>query len=42
MTHGVFDPDNRLHGSVTWHVPWGKKEFAVEGGAHFKTTPFSN
>ncbi|MBN2641832.1 MAG: hypothetical protein JXR78_09275 [Victivallales bacterium] len=38
MTHGVYDPENRLHGSLLWHCPWGKKEFIVEGAAKLKVS----
>ncbi|MBR4866019.1 MAG: hypothetical protein IKU11_04990 [Clostridia bacterium] len=27
LQYGVYDPDKRLHGSITWHKPWGKQEF---------------
>lgn len=27
LKYGVYDPENRLHGSLTWHKPWGKQEF---------------
>ena len=29
---GVYDPDNRFHGKVTWFEPWGCQEFPVCGG----------
>ena len=37
---GVYDPDNRLRGSVTWHEPWGKGVFPVEGAKNFKVRRF--
>ena len=40
LKYGVYDPENRLHGSVTWHEPWGKNEFPVEGAEHFKVIRF--
>lgn len=36
MTHGIYDPENRLHGSAMWHAPWGKREFNVLGAANMK------
>ena len=27
LKYGVRDNDGRLHGSLKWHKPWGKKEF---------------
>lgn len=39
MTHGVYDPENRLHGSLQWLCAWGKKEFNVEGGVNMKISP---
>jgi hypothetical protein len=29
LRYGVRDNDGRLHGSLRWHKPWGKKEFPV-------------
>jgi hypothetical protein len=38
MTHGVYDPENRLHGTLKWHCgsPTGKDWFPVEGAKHMK------
>lgn len=38
MTHGVYDPENRLNGSLLWHCAWGKKEFIVVGAAKLKVS----
>lgn len=38
---GVYDPENRLHGSLIWHEPWGNKIFPVCGGEHFDIKKFS-
>jgi len=35
LVYGVYDPDNRFHGSVTWHEPWGKGEFPLFGAGNF-------
>ena len=42
MTHGVWDPENRLHGSLKYHMgsPVGKDWFPCEGGMYFKTELF--
>ena len=37
---GVSDPENRLRGSLVWHMPWGRQEFPVEGAANFRVTRF--
>lgn len=37
---GVYDPENRLHGELCWHKPWGKQEFPVCGAENFKVTHF--
>ena len=43
MTHGVWDPENRLHGSLRYHMgyPVGKDWFPREGGKFFKTEVFA-
>lgn len=33
---GVWDPDNRIHGKMQRHLPWGDPEFPVNGAANFK------
>ena len=44
MTHGVWDPENRLHGSLRYHMgyPVGKDWFPCEGGKFFKTEVFAS
>ena len=37
---GIRDPGNRLHGSVTWHEPWGANVFPVEGAKNFSIRRF--
>lgn len=27
LKYGVYDPEERLHGSLTWHKPWGEQVF---------------
>ena len=40
LEYGVYDPDKRLHGSLTWHKPWGKQEFPVVCGEQFEIRNF--
>ncbi len=42
MTHGVWDPENRLHGSLKYHLGSspGTEWFPCEGGNFFKTELF--
>lgn len=40
LRYGVYDPENRLHGAMKWHKPWGAQEFPVFGAADFKVTRF--
>ena len=40
LVHGVSDPENRLHGSLVWHQPWGDGEFPVEGARNFRIVRF--
>lgn len=35
LVYGVFDPENRLRGSVKWHEPWGLGVFPVCGAGNF-------
>ena len=42
LVYGVYDPDNRLHGSLVWHEPWGAGVFPVEGASHFMIEKFPN
>jgi hypothetical protein len=37
---GVYDPEERLHGWLVWHEPWGKKVFPALCGEAFKITQF--
>lgn len=32
LVWGLYDPENRIHGKVTWFEPWGCQEFPVCGG----------
>ena len=41
LEYGVWDPGNRLRGSITWHEPWGKGEFPVKGAAKFRVERFA-
>ncbi|NLC42764.1 MAG: hypothetical protein GX783_00610 [Clostridiales bacterium] len=40
LQFGVYDPENRLHGSLTWHQPWGQKLFPIEGAENFKAIQY--
>jgi hypothetical protein len=40
LQHGVFDPENRLRGTLRWHVPWDRKEFPVMGAKHLKISQY--
>ncbi len=40
LKYGVYDPDKRLHGSLTWHKPWGKQEFPTLCGDCFEIKRF--
>lgn len=42
LRYGIFDPDNRLRGSITWHEPWGEGSFPVEGAKHYKIKRFGD
>lgn len=35
LVYGIYDPDNRLRGSVLWHEPWGAHEFPIVGAKNF-------
>ncbi len=41
LRYGLYDPDNRLCGSLVWHKPWGKQEFPVLGGENFNVEQFN-
>ena len=40
LKYGVYDPDHRLHGRLTWHKPWGKQEFPAVCGDRFEIKNF--
>ncbi len=40
LVYGVYDPDNRLRGSLVWHEPWGLREFPVVGGEKFRVSKY--
>lgn len=40
LQYGIRDTENRLRGSLSWHKPWGKKEFPVLGAENFTVTRF--
>ncbi|MBQ0102125.1 MAG: hypothetical protein KBT31_04965 [Firmicutes bacterium] len=41
LKYGVYDPEKRLRGSLTWHKPWGKQEFPYVAGECFTITHFA-
>ena len=41
LEYGVYDPDERLRGSLCWHKPWGKKEFPAVCGERFTISKFN-
>ena len=40
LKYGVYDPDHRFHGSLTWHKPWGEQEFPYICGEKFEIKHF--
>jgi hypothetical protein len=40
LVYGIYDPENRFHGSLVWHQPWGDGEFPIEGAKNFKVSRF--
>ena len=36
LVYGIYDPDNRLRGSITWHEPWGMGVFPVAGAKQYR------
>lgn len=40
LKYGVYDPENRLHGSLKWHKPWGKQEFPSVCSERFEIKKF--
>lgn len=42
LEYGVYDPENRLRGSLKWYQPWGDQQFPVEGAANFHVSHFGD
>lgn len=42
MKYGIFDPENRLHGSLAYHFPWGPDLFNIEGGKFMRVEKFGS
>ncbi len=40
LVYGIYDPENRFHGSLVWHQPWGDGEFPIEGAKNLKVSRF--
>lgn len=40
LEYGVYDPENRLRGTLRWHAPWGLAEFPVEGGRNLRISQY--
>ncbi len=40
LEYGVYDPEHRLRGSLTWHQPWGQIAFPAVCGDKFRITHF--
>ena len=40
LQYGVYDPEGRLHGTLSWHKPWGKQEFPTLCSDRFEVTHF--
>ena len=40
LVYGIYDPENRFHGSLVWHQPWGDGEFPIKGAKNFKVSRF--
>lgn len=40
LEHGVYDPGNRLCGSVKYHPGYGEPAFPVHGAKHFRVERF--
>ena len=40
LVYGIYDPDNRLHGTLVWHEPWGAGVFPVGGASHYNISRF--
>ena len=40
LVYGIYDPENRFHGSLVWHQPWGDGEFPIKGAKNLKVSRF--
>lgn len=40
LVYGIYDPESRLHGSITWHEPWGLGIFPVYGAKGFRVRKY--
>ena len=40
LKYGVYDPEERLHGSLVWHKPWGEQVFPAICGERFEIKQF--
>ena len=40
LEYGVYDPEKRLHGKLSWHKPWGEQVFPVICGEDFEVKHF--
>ncbi len=40
LRFGVSDEENRFHGELTWHKPWGPQQFPVNGASGLKIENF--
>ena len=42
LRNGIYDPEDRLRGSVTWLEPWGANVFPVVGAKGFRVRHFGD
>jgi hypothetical protein len=40
LAYGVYDPEKRLHGSLTWHQPGGEEIFPTVCAEHFRVEKY--
>ena len=40
LKYGIYDPEGRLHGSLSWHKPWGEQEFPSVCSDRFEVKQF--
>ena len=40
LQYGVYDPEGRLHGCLTWHEPWGEQKFPTVCSDRFEVKQF--